>query len=185
MALSDWTPPPFAQRPSEDHRGESDKTPLFEAVGRALSDWEYGEMAMAWLFGLLVESDSDAAVKAYGTIYGGPGRKDAFSFAVAEFFTRHPDRVSDRHDMEKLLAAYEMAWSYRNNIAHGIVMAIIDTHAAPAGWFLQSPEYASKKRDPHNTFYSRYYYNVPDIENAIKRFREIQQEAERLSHLRQ
>jgi hypothetical protein len=85
MSLPKWQPPK-TQKPSGQNRGESEKAPIFEAVGRALSEWEHAEMAMARLFGALIESESDAAALAYGTINGANGRREAISYASEEFF---------------------------------------------------------------------------------------------------
>jgi hypothetical protein len=189
MSLSKWQAPQNTdQPPSQINRGHSEKRPLYEAVGRALSEWEYAELSLAWLFSALIESDSAAAARAYGTIGGPTGRRDALTFASEEFFrfrdNSDPQTKIDQDDVAGVIKAYENAIQYRNNIAHGIIMSRIDTTLGSFGWFLQAPEYASKKHDKM-THTSKYYYNSDNISALAKRFSEIQQEAQRLAfHIR-
>jgi hypothetical protein len=104
MALPIWHPPARIE-PSPMHSGEPTKEVLHKAVGSALSEWERLEIAMADLFGCLVETSSAAAQRAYGTLFGVNARHDAIEAALIEFFWYRPDPIVD--DLFKLLRAYQ------------------------------------------------------------------------------
>jgi hypothetical protein len=183
MALSNWQPPDTSKPPSNTNMGNVEQRPLYEAVGLALSEWEYTEMAMAWLFAALIESRSDAGARAYGTIGGPNGRRDAINFAGEEFFrSRNSDdqqTKTDNADVTALMKAYETATEFRNKIAHGIVTQRVNGF----GFFLHAPQYASKRLDKQARISSTYFYTARHIRAFASRFSEIRREAERLAYL--
>jgi hypothetical protein len=55
---------------------------IYIAVGKALSQWERAEDGFAILFEILVESKSEAAIRAYGSITNSAGRREALRSEV-------------------------------------------------------------------------------------------------------
>ena len=181
MALSNWQPPDTSKPPSNTNMGNGEQRPLYEAVGRALSEWEYAEMTMAWLFAVLIESKSDAGVRAYG-IGSSLGRRDASLLASEEFFRSRnfdePQTKVDREEVAALITAYGNALEYRNKMAHGMVTQRVNGF----GFFLHAPQYASKRLDKEKRATSTYFYTSRHMRAFCGRFSEIRREAERLAY---
>jgi hypothetical protein len=143
------------------------------AVGSALDEWENVESGLARIFGLLVESSSVAALRAYGTITSASGRKEALEYAAIAFFCAKPDPMTA--DYYSLFNAYSSAAQFRNNIAHGICYGYIYFKGVTSepGWFLFPPQYNTRKRKSADAIGSAYIYKVYDIEHCKERFSQL------------
>jgi hypothetical protein len=171
--------------PSETYLGEPTKDSLHMAVGAALDEWENVESGLARIFGLLVESKSIAALRAYGTITSGPGRKEALKQAAMIFFRGKSDTMED--DYYSLFNEYSKAAGYRNNIAHGICYGHIFFKGVTTepGWFLFPPQYNTRKRSSADAAGASYIYKVSDIDSCKTRFSHLSAESDTLeNHLR-
>jgi hypothetical protein len=113
--------------------GDPDETPLFEAVGRALTTWETVEIECARLFAVFVATKRkytyhDPAVRAYGAIIGAVNRKNMLEFAAEPFFARRPKKkASFQKRSADLIKEYIEFSARRNEIAHGLVRRIFIT----------------------------------------------------------
>lgn len=113
------------------------------AVGKALSSWEMVELTMARLFGVLVESQSVAALRSYGSIISARGRRQALEAAGTVYFWKNNlEHFLD--DFITICGHYEGASWRRNNIAHGVAGIVIDPAGIILGCFLIPPPYVSK-----------------------------------------
>lgn len=84
--------------------------------------------------------------------------------------------------IKALLAAYQDAQQYRNNIAHGIAVGFHLADGTHSGYFLCPPSYASRKVakiDPRVVYLlgAAYWYNVEDIDHYARRFEDLLKEA--------
>jgi hypothetical protein len=172
MALPIWNPPNKIV-PSETYLGEPTKDSLHMAVGSALDEWENVESVLARIFGLLVQSRSVAALRAYGTITSASGRKEALKQAAVAFFYGKPDPMMA--DYYSLFNAYASAAQFRNNIAHGISYGYVYFKGVTSepGWFLFPPQYNTRKRKSADAIGSAYIYKVFDIEHCKERFSQL------------
>jgi hypothetical protein len=124
MALPEWHPPEkhtfqdFLSREAE----KEEKEDIFVAVGSALNAWEGMEMDLALLFHALIEAPSGAAYRAYGTIQGAEGRRNAIEAAAVSFFRFRQDPLLAQ--VFSLTNSYSNTAPYRNNIAHSITLEL-------------------------------------------------------------
>lgn len=150
MATFQRTPIPTLQNrwnaPPPSDQGAPTAEDVFLSVGRALSAWEQGEMMLAKLFGLLVEGDTDAAERAYGTLPGSRGRKDMILEAGVIYTQRH-GHAFPMDELRLLMSHYDSASGRRSDIAHGMVMGI-NTGDVQRGFFLVPAVYRSQKNEP-------------------------------------
>jgi hypothetical protein len=185
VALSIWTPTD-KKVPSLEHRGERDASLIYTSVGQALSQWEHLESGLVRLFQLLCETPSFAACRAYGMIESSYAKGQLLRAAMEAFFACREPFDSEYHaGMKALLAAYENAQRYRNNIAHGMAVGLHLVNGVHSGYFLCPPSYATKKVekiDPREVYLlgATYWYNVEDINHYTKRFSEMLSETMRL-----
>ena len=193
MAVPDWTPPPRADKrivPSPKFVGAEDVRQLFSYVGLCLSGWEKMETVLAKLFQVLCEAPSPAARRAYGTLTSSIGRKDALKAAATVFCKRNDD--SDASDeLDGLFKAYNDAMTYRNDVAHGMMIA----EPINKQWcfYIAAPEYTTKKRIVVESLddllevtieqighESIYYYRIAELSAIADRFTQLEAEAMRL-----
>jgi len=185
MAFSDWKRTDDKE-PSTIHRGETSTTPIHTAVGKALSEWEHMESGLTRLFQLLCESPSFAASRAYGTLESSYAKAGLLRAAMEVFFSsRSAINSRDHKDTKTLLAAYESAQQFRNNIAHGMAVGFHLKNGQHSGYFLCPPSYATKKVakiDPREIYVlgARYWYTAQDIQHYAARVTEMLAETMRL-----
>ena len=131
--------------------GDAISDPLFNAVGRALSNWQNIENQLANLFTLFVGADISAeapgsAVGAYGAIVGFKNRLSMVDAASDAYFRARPTGEGRKQwkDLRNLLSAFSQR---RNDIAHGAVERELDARpeVAVRGFFLFPGLYGSKK----------------------------------------
>lgn len=130
-----WSRPPRAQR------GDPDPRPVYEAVGFALSTWELLETNLSHLFTLFIDADSHAARRAYGSLPGQDARAEALRAAAEAFFAEWRPPQAEQEIFEQLMEHFARAAQKRHEIAHGIVMNVMEM-----GHFLVPPDYHSSRR---------------------------------------
>ena len=132
-------------------------------------------MNFANLFATLVESESAAASRAFGSIASHRGRIDALHDAAEVYFSNRPD--AERFaQYKKLVKLSSKASARRNEIAHGLSEKYADSGHHGGGWYLVPAQYNTKKnkllvffdsdRGPH-TFTTAKYALAP---NQIREF---------------
>ena len=172
----------FWDRPPPREIGEPSADPIYLAVGRALSYWERAEQGFATLFQTLIESQSAAAARAYGSITNSAGRRQALRSAAEVTFAEKDITHLDREEFKDLMTHFEKASSRRDDIAHGIVMFEMVSGEdgkllQPAGWLLLVPDYNTSRtfalpQDRSEVFWDRgkYRYNSADIAVYERKF---------------
>lgn len=176
----------YWDRPPMKEMGDDNEDTVFLSVGRALSQWESLESILAMMFGLFVESDSSAAVRAYGAIASSTGRKDALAKAAEVFSSKRGDKFPQK-DFDLLMNHFGKAQGRRNEIAHGMVMSFKIGDQA-RGFFLVPAHYNSRKtdaktlpfwrevqqsKDEFRVFGHDYRYTSADIDHFITLFSKL------------
>jgi hypothetical protein len=177
VTLPTWTPP-VRVVPSKAHLGDKDISAIYLAVGEALSRWEHAESALIKLYQLLCETDSLAPCRAYGMLTGFTGRADMLKAAADEYFHRRDK--ADHEVVKEIIQGFTNAAKYRNNIAHGIAAGMnLSGTKEHAGYYLQSPSYAEKKRKERIEIEGEwwmsagYFYRATEISICSKRFTQL------------
>lgn len=162
-----WSKPANSAIPNRP--GDLEEQPIYTALGRAVSNWEGVNAAMAVLFRVLIEEEDrpelDAnAIEAFGSINNVHKRakqiKDQWeSFFDADFGRKKDEVHSFRQELAQLMAAYRGWAERRNDLAHGYVtradgpdyeqedqpiiatFALCPSHARFPKWLHGEPEY--------------------------------------------
>lgn len=160
-------------------RGDSDWKKIWQAVGMALSAWEYVEEECALLFSVLVDSKSEAAYRAYGCIVSNSTRREMLQHSAESFFEIHKVIDGDRTFFYDLMKHLEKGSSIRNEIAHGAVLGIIIKKQSHE-YFLLPPIYNSRKNttevataptlEPRLLRKAKYSYVTMDVGNFAQKF---------------
>lgn len=114
-------------------RGDVDERAVFDAVGRALTEWETLEVECAKMFAVFVSANQKRtyhapAVRAYGTITSADTRYKMLKLASESYFERRPaKRVQFEADWNAMLNGYFQYKDRRNEIAHGLVQRVFVT----------------------------------------------------------
>jgi hypothetical protein len=97
MALKPWDDRPHPKR------GDKRASTTYEAVGRALTQWEYLETRLAELFSQLVGGEWPAddvpytpAVRAYGSVLGSAARMTMIEAAAKAHFQVYPNEALEK-----------------------------------------------------------------------------------------
>jgi hypothetical protein len=119
-----WDVPPKSTRPDDyDVKQEA----LFEAVGSALSSWQYVEDEIAAIFRALVsdglpedtyERSKSPAERAYGSVISFEARATMVAEAAEAFFYKNPHPDYEKQ-LRSLLKACRGWSARRNDVAHG------------------------------------------------------------------
>ncbi len=133
----------YWERPGRRATGDPSEWPLHASVGEALTEWEFAEMALGRLFGVLTGSSSVASVLVYATIKNAVGRKEALQQAGRVFFEQQ-ERAVHKKDFEVLLRHYGEASGRRSDIAHGITVELADETKTSNGFYHIPPELSVK-----------------------------------------
>jgi hypothetical protein len=147
----------FWVRPPKSKTGAKAGAFLHIGVGDALSSWEFVETATSMLFEVMIESNTVAAGRAYGSITGARARADVLRQAGDVYFSirRHLSDKKDRAFAETVkhmeacfnayVANYASASARRNDIAHGIATELSTVEDGRQSWFLVPPLYQSSR----------------------------------------
>lgn len=176
----------YWRRPEARKHGDRSSPALYQAVGRALSNWERADQEMASLFMVLVGCDdpvtSTAVRRAYGSIESNVGRRNAILAAAEIYFRKHWHIKSIRTSIVEVLEGVSFASKRRDDIAHGIVIDGIRVDGADYGVFLMPPEYNTGRthafidlNDPLGFMRARYRYVADDIESISKKFEKLRE----------
>jgi hypothetical protein len=169
----------FWIRPPRSAKGDPDAKQVYEAVGFALSTWEMLENNFSFLFTLFVDTDSHAARRAYGSLANNTARTDALRGAAEVFFSEWAVTKPEQEQFARLMDHFGRASEKRNEIAHGIVMNVMEM-----GHFLIPPDYNSSKmssflddeeykKDTIARLRAQYRYTRNDINELSRRFAKL------------
>lgn len=144
-----WSRPKYSAYPNRP--GDRRRTPIYTALGRAVSNWEGVSAATATLFLSLVETENGSSQN--GNLVEGLGgvskvherakqiSSQADHFFNADFGARTDEARSLGNEIRSLMAAYRGWAERRNDLAHGYVT------------LAQGPDYA-REEQPTITTYS-------------------------------
>jgi hypothetical protein len=144
------------------------------------------ESGLARLFQLLCESPAAASARAYGMLESSFSRSQLLRAATDSFFRDRNAGDSDLHkELKALLAAYQKAQEFRNNIAHGMVLQFYLADRTLSRYFLCPPVYATKKVvKPKSSgmwvLDADYWYRAEDVTYYANRFTAMLAETMRL-----
>src|SRR5947208_13024631 len=119
----------FWKRPDPQPKGADSADSLYEAVGRALSQWEGVDQELANLFIEFTcepatgEMTKHAIRRAYGSIISTAGRREAIRVAAEVYFpTWIRENETEKASLTDILNAAGWAAKLRDDIAHGVVI---------------------------------------------------------------
>lgn len=133
------SPPPMVQ-------GDDLVEAIHAATGYALVNWETLEEGLAGLFGLFVQTRSEAALRVYGNIASAAARRDAIKVAAEVYFGEAPNDELEGH-LKSLLASVGQASGRRNDIAHGVAKMFAEAGTPGGGYYLVAPKHHTRKND--------------------------------------
>lgn len=179
--------------PSSREQGSPTDDEVYHSVGRALTAWENTEFAFATIFGLLSESRTGAAARAYGTLQG-PMPRIQMLREAGNVYKASNAGWGRFEDLDRLIRHYKEAAALRNQIAHGVVMEfLIDEKSrgfflVPAmynskGHAFKGPEFwdqVSRSEDPFTVFGINYRYSHLDVDDIHLRFQTLYSHANRI-----
>ena len=133
--------------------GDKSEDITFQAVGAALTQWEWfeGNLSLAFSFLIGVSHGNLAAIRAYGAIETFRGRANMIQRAAEVYFRQQPDDIQEAQLTKILNLALRHLSGKRNEIAHGIVQPweiMEDGHRVVQNGFVLVPAYyATRKRN--------------------------------------
>ena len=166
--------------------GDGDDNAIFNAVGRALTEWETVEVECAKLFAVFVSTRHKRtyhapAVRAYGSIVGTRSRKNMLQLAAETYFAnRKTKKAAFEEQFAKLIGEYDQYSNRRNEIAHGFVKQIALTKRHKAIGYYLLPSFYNPKKFKKGGF--TYLYISKDLVHYRQEFTKLQL---RLSGLRE
>jgi hypothetical protein len=156
--------------------GDPDERAIFDAVGRALTEWEGVEVECAKLFAVFVSARRKRtyhapAVRAYGSIIGTRARSDMLQLAAESYFDKWPaKRLSFEKKCMDLIGEYKEYANRRNDIAHVAVKRVFITRKARGIYLL--PSFYNPKQFKNEEF--TYLYVSGDIIHYKQEFTKLQ-----------
>ena len=173
MASKLWDDPPHPKQ------GDKNSSKTYEAVGRALTQWEYLEAKLAELFSQLVggewagndERQYHPAVRAYGSVLGSAARLTMIEAAAKAHFQWYPNADLEKRLDEHIGTECRKFSGKRDNIAHGIVdlrFSGEDASKLKLGHWLVPSIYVTKKHPLQGP--SAYAYTSAEINYFLKQF---------------
>jgi hypothetical protein len=170
MALKPWDDRPHPKQ------GDKRASKTYEAVGRALTQWEYLEAKLAELFSQFVggewPSDGapyDPAVRAFGSVVGSAARLTMIEEAAKAHFQWYPNPALEKRVREHIGTECRKFSGKRDNIAHGIVdLRFSDPPNLKLGHWLVPSYYATKKHPLQGP--SAYAYTSTEINYFLHEF---------------
>ncbi len=138
-----WDPPAFPRR------GDHSNKPLYESIGRTLSNWEEAESALSELYAAFKEKAryNRRAHHEYGAAASFIGRIHTLKQAACSYAVKYPsqDREGEFLSITKLIEGWV---NRRNDVAHGLVRPIHvsrDGATSEIEWCLVPPEFKEAK----------------------------------------
>lgn len=190
MTTNPWDIPPPPKK------GDASKSTTYEAVGLALSNWEFFEFDLGLMFiTLLRANEGIAARRAYGSIITFRGRLEMIEAAAEAYFLVHrAPRV--KADFRSLMNRAQKYGARRNEIAHGRVQEFkLERRKKSDGWALYPSHFNSNKMTLSGTrrrkvylhvharlavTQPRYVYTSTEISAFAAHFRELADETSKL-----
>jgi hypothetical protein len=176
----------FWGRPVPRDFGDPDAEEIYRNVGYSLSQWEFADQALADLFLAFAFSGNvgtaqayNVARRAYGSIAGNAGRRNAVLAAAEAFFLDAWQKKPVRQSIINIVNAVQWASNRRDDIAHGIVWGKIRTDGKDFGAFHMPPEYNTGRTHafPQSGTFAfstaKYRYVAADIATFGDKFGEL------------
>jgi hypothetical protein len=168
----------FWERPEGRDQGDASMHALHSQVGYVSTTWESLENDLSHLFEVLVETESPAARRAYGSLMSGHGRRTAIRAASEIFLERKKVCGEDKERLYHLLAHIDAASKRRDDIVHGVSTRVVFPDG-DRGCFLVPPDYnfaftfANPKPSPPywRHLRARYRYTSEDMVTLVANFR--------------
>lgn len=116
--------------------GDRDENAIFNAVGRALTEWEHVESACARLFAVFVSANyrrayHAPAVQAFGCVTSVKTKGDMLRLAATAYFQkRKTKQAAFQRQFSQAVNEYVAYSNTRNDIAHGCVQRVFLTERA-------------------------------------------------------
>jgi len=168
-----WDVPPLPPK------GDWSEDALYASIGRALSQWERFEIALADLFSAFLSPSTNSmpAQRAYGSIITSRGRIGMVKAAGDAYFLVNQNEAHER----QFISIWKDACNYssrRNEIAHGMAAPYSAPDGPVRGLALLPPRYASNKLRLEGTTERlretpKYAYTSVEISFFADRFHEI------------
>jgi hypothetical protein len=117
----EWTDvqPASAKILAKEAEGDSNAEVLYASVGRALSNWEFLQFSLAFLFAACSGAAFPYPVmRAFGQSMLVTAKLDMIQYAADASLASHKDLLARVTDLVKLVRGYN---DRRNDIAHGVV----------------------------------------------------------------
>ncbi len=184
-----WDRPPGSKAPCRP--GDRTDTPLFTALGRAVSSWEGVQAATANVYCSFLDScgpEFEARVGAFGEVSKVHQRAKQLTQIAEEFLLREAVPIAQANDirieLRGLMAAYRGWAERRNDLAHGYVTSaespdytddhqplitthsLLPSHARTQKWVFAQPEFN---------------YAASEIETFARAFQELDDTLELLA----
>jgi hypothetical protein len=138
----------FWKRPDPAQKGDDNRHDTYQAIGYACSQWEHLEDSLAQIFLTITSTPGPyrrGIRRAYGSIFGGTGRRKAIQSAAEAYFGSYWSYSAVRDTMVCRLNAVGWASKLRDDVVHGAVTGISivrdDGSLAILGSFLMPPDY--------------------------------------------
>ncbi len=175
---------PWSRRPWPK-RGNRSQARLYEAVGRALSEWERYDAVLSFMFSAFVTTkDFLAARRAYGSVRTFEGRCEMLRAAAEAYFIDHPDEALAAR-FKQIMTNSKNYSERRNDITHAAV-----DHFRPEppkkqkmpapNTYALFPSFATfRNRDPDGT--PTYCYTADELEYFRQEFFKLRRPAADLS----
>jgi hypothetical protein len=174
---------PWDIRPPAKH-GDSDENAIFNAVGRALTEWEQVETECARLFAIFVSAHQQRtyhapAVRAYGCIISFKSRAEMLRMAGTAYFDkRKTKKDSFERGFKNIIKEYSAYSDRRNEIAHGCVKSVFVTeknnkrgHRRGAIGLYLLPSFYNPKKFRDEAF--TYQYTSSDVIHYAQEFTKL------------
>jgi hypothetical protein len=155
--------------------GSQTRDAIYTAVGMALDQWEALQEHLELLFGALVESDSYALRRAFGTLESVPNKVAMMREAAIMSLTNNQVLLEKTCS---LLTEINEFSQRRNDIAHGQVDMYRRT---PRGWFLTPRFHYTKKYKPGSPEPMAYRWMSDQINQYTVEFQRLRAEARDLT----
>jgi hypothetical protein len=143
----------YWKRPPNRNEGDAAQEAILQAVGEALSAWEYMEEDVAIMFVALVGGSMSSASpirRAFGVVNSSSTRREMILAAAEAYFGGFWDDKNVRVSFGRVLEAISWASKRRDDIAHGIAKSIT-LDQKPFGWFLFPANYNTERTKAFGT----------------------------------
>lgn len=175
----DWSEvqPASAKVLPKDAQGESDPEVLYASVGRALSNWEFLQFSLAFLF----TACSGAAfpypiMRAFGQSMLVTAKLDMIQYAADASLVREKALLERVKNLVSSIRGYN---DRRNDIAHGVVQIF-----APSAYYLLPTAGTSRKYPVYDGVefpLPAYCWNATQINRYAKAFQKLDKECSALT----